>query len=189
MTDCYFACADEQTKQATDQEAAKMASVSSDPAQGTKKRGRLIASIAVSFAVPFTSGFRGIIARTSFASVPFDPDVKAVFPLVQRSFSHLRPEDMECDERRENHALERVEYPTGLRAVAQHLITSDFVEEFQTRDKCERRSGSELSNPSASYRPVCSILSHVCLTDITWFVTGLRQIRGFTFLDPRPSEQ
>lgn len=189
MTVYNFACLNEQTKQTPDLQATKMTSVISNLAHGTKKRGRLIASVAVSFAIPFTSGFRGIIARTSFASVPFDPDVKAVFPLVQRSFSHLRPVDMECDERRDNHALERVEYPTGLRAVAQHLTTSDFVEELQTRDRCERCSRSELSNLSASYRPMCSTLSHVCLTDITWIVTGLRQIRGFTFLDPRLSEQ
>jgi len=189
MTDCNFGSLDEQTKQLPHQEEAKMTKVISKLARATKKRGRLIASIAVSFAIPFTSGFRGIIARKSFASVPFDPDVKAVFPLMQRSFSHLRPVDMECDEYYDNHALERVEYPTGLRAVAQHLITSDFVEELQTRDECERGCGSELSNPSASYRPMCSILSHVCLTDITRIVTGLRQLRGFTFLGPRPSEQ
>ena len=153
-------------------------------AVSTKKRGRSIASITVSFAVPFSSGLRGVISRTSLASMPLDPDVKTVFPLMQRPFSHLRPVNVECEDHQEKHALERFENPSSVRAIAQHSETSCCVEDVQTRDKCERGSGSELSNPSASYQPVRSVLPHVCLPVIIEIVTDLRRLRGFTSLAP-----
>jgi len=140
-----------------------------------KKRGRSIASVAVSFTVPFTSGGGGIILRTAFAPVPFDPDIKAVFALAKRAFAPLCAIDLKHDETQNQGALKRIVNPTGFRAVAQHDCLSFCVENIQTRGMRALGAGSDVSTPSALNQPIDSKMSHVWFPNITHIVTCLRQ--------------
>ena len=141
----------------------------------TKKRGRSIASVAVSFAIPFTAWQRGVTYRTSLRAMPFDPDINAVLPLVKRAFAHSGSVDLKSNRQNNQNTHKWVEDPTSFRAVAQHRKFPRIVEVLQTRGMQSECLGLDLSNPSASNRPVKTVLSHVCATHSMRFVTGLRQ--------------
>lgn len=158
-----------------------------------KKRGRSIASVTVSFAVPIAAGLRWIGIGTSLPSVPFDPDVGSVVPLSQRAASPVvavrskgekRGDEGELDRRvrcqigkpHEKGEGQKIAHGKAVvRASARHIKPPVFVENSETRRMRSVCSGSELSNPTASYQPVNSILSHLCLRLSTRIVTELRQ--------------
>lgn len=162
----------------------------------TKKGGRSIASVTTSVAVPFASGVRGVIPRTSFAPVPFDPDIHSVRTLSQGVAPAKVAERAErevkaqaCDdptrciaEAQKNHEDRRgqgnlQQKPRG-RAVARHGRYPYVVEGMQTWVTAVCSAGPELSNPSASYQTVASNLCHLCPMGSTTIVTDLRQARS-----------
>lgn len=162
----------------------------------TKKRGRSIASITTSVAVPFASGIRGVIPRTSFAPVPFDPDIHSVRTSSQGAAPAIVAERAErevkaqaCDdptrciaEAQKNHEDRRgqgnLKQKPHSRAVARHGRYPYVVEGMQTWVTAVCSAGPELSNPSASYQTVASNLCHVCPMGSTPIVTDLRHARA-----------
>jgi len=161
-----------------------------------KKRGRSIASVAVSFAVPIAAGLRGVSVRTSFPSMPFDPDVDTVFALSQSAAPPViavQAEKADCGDQSElgkavcesvgksqkQRIGQNLPCRKGMvRAVARHQKSPEVVEKVQTRGMRFAVSRPEFSNLSASYQPVESVQHHVYATRSTRRVTELRQCQG-----------
>lgn len=142
---------------------------------GTKKRGRSIASVTVSIAVPCSSGLGGIFARTSLTSVPFNPDICPVFSSSEVAAANAVAPVIECDIHNKQNTHERIENPSRFRAVAQHRVVSCCFENFPTECTPLRPLEPSLSGSTASSKPIEFVVHHVCPTVSMPYVTGLRQ--------------
>jgi len=170
----------------------------------TKKRGRSIASVsAISFTVPFSTGLRGVAHRTSFASVPFDPDIDPILSFSEsatpavvfepkkkantdgpKNFHHRVSK---TGDQANRNAKGPNAFPKSkiVRASARHVKSPYVVENSPIRGVLFCGKGANLSHPSASYEPAKSNTHHVWPADSTTHVTELRQRSNVAALQQR----
>ena len=133
---------------------------------GVNSRSTSVApAVAITVTVPRPSRLRRVGIGGALTPVPFDPDIDAIIASVEALAPDMVSVKREDDAPNQKGTLKRVEYPAGIRAVAQHELQSCVVEESQTEAMRGRLRGSVCVNPCPSYRPDVSQHLHVCVSD------------------------
>lgn len=115
-----------------------------------------VAASPVTVAAPGAVRAGRVNIRSTFSSVPLDPDIHTIFAASQAIFAHVV-------------APNREDKPNGHENEPKHIhghhiahaIASCFVEGNQTRNRLKRCFWGQCCDPCASYQPIDSVNYHV----------------------------